>query len=45
MAQRTEGKQSLDDFPTPLWATRALVERVIGKDSVIGAVRVGAIRS
>lgn len=29
MAQRTEGKRSLDDFPTPPWATRALVTRVI----------------
>ena len=28
MAQRTEGKQSLDDFPTPLWATSALIEEV-----------------
>ena len=36
MAQRTEGKQSLDDFPTPLWATRALIERVVGKRSVVG---------
>jgi hypothetical protein len=37
MAQRTEGKLSLDDFPTPLWATRALIEHVIGKDSVVGS--------
>jgi hypothetical protein len=37
MAQRTEGKLSLDDFPTPLWATRSLVEHVIGKDSVVGS--------
>ena len=36
MAQRTEGKKSLDDFPTPLWATRALIEEVIGKDRVTG---------
>jgi hypothetical protein len=36
MAQRTEGKKSLDDFPTPLWATRALIEEVIGKDRLIG---------
>jgi hypothetical protein len=28
-AQRTEGKTSLDDFPTPPWATRALVEHAI----------------
>jgi len=31
MAQRTEAKNSLDDFPTPPWATRALVEHVLGK--------------
>lgn len=37
MAQRTEGKLSLDDFPTPPWATRALIEHVIGKDTVIGS--------
>ncbi|MER8604791.1 SAM-dependent methyltransferase [Mesorhizobium sp. M0114] len=30
MAQRTEAKDSLDDFPTPPWATRALIEHVIG---------------
>jgi hypothetical protein len=34
MAQRGEGKKSLDDFPTPLWATRALIEKVIGKDAI-----------
>lgn len=34
MAQRTEGKQSLDDFPTPGWATRALIEHIIGRESV-----------
>lgn len=30
MAQRHEAHDSLDDFPTPPWATRALVEHVIG---------------
>lgn len=30
MAQRIEAKDSLDDFPTPPWATRALIEHVIG---------------
>lgn len=30
MAQRTESKDSLDDFPTPPWATRAFVEHVLG---------------
>lgn len=29
MAQRNEPKDSLDDFPTPPWATRALLEHVI----------------
>lgn len=29
MAQRTESKDSLDDFPTPPWATRAFVEHIL----------------
>lgn len=29
MAQRAEPRNSLDDFPTPPWATRALVEHVL----------------
>lgn len=29
MAQRTEAQDSLDDFPTPPWATRALIEHII----------------
>lgn len=33
MAQRTEASDSLDDFPTPPWATRALLEHVIRKDA------------
>jgi hypothetical protein len=28
MAQRTEPKDSPDDFPTPPWATRALIEHI-----------------
>lgn len=32
MAQRVEPRQSLDDFPTPPWATRALIEHVIQSD-------------
>ncbi|UVI40231.1 hypothetical protein [Qipengyuania spongiae] len=32
MAQRVEPRDSLDDFPTPPWATRALIEHVIGRD-------------
>lgn len=35
MAQRHEPKDSLDDFPTPPWATRALIEYIIGKDKVL----------
>ena len=29
MAQRTEAADSPDDFPTPPWATRALIEHVL----------------
>jgi len=29
MSQRTEGRDAPDDFPTPPWATRALMEHVI----------------
>src|ERR1700748_1964644 len=29
-AQRVEPKDSPDDFPTPPWATRALIEHIIG---------------
>lgn len=29
MQQRTEAHDSLDDFPTPPWATRALIEHVL----------------
>lgn len=36
MAQRFEAKDSPDDFPTPPWATRALIEHVIGKEAVAG---------
>ena len=32
MSQRSEGANSLDDFPTPPWATRALLEHCIGGD-------------
>jgi hypothetical protein len=30
MARRIEAQDSLDDFPTPPWATRALIEHVLG---------------
>lgn len=37
MAQRVEAKDSLDDFPTPPWATRALIEHIIqGKAELKG---------
>lgn len=34
MAQRYEAADSLDDFPTPPWATRALIEHVLGVGDV-----------
>lgn len=33
MAQRTEASDSLDDFPTPPWATRALLEYILKTSS------------
>jgi predicted RNA methylase len=33
MAQRHESKDSLDNFPTPPWATRALLTHVIGEEN------------
>lgn len=33
MAQRAEARDSLDDFPTPPWATRALLEHIIERDT------------
>jgi hypothetical protein len=36
MAQRTEAKDSPDDFPTPPWATRALLEHVVDKKWIAG---------
>jgi hypothetical protein len=36
MAQRHEAADSADDFPTPPWATRALIEHVIGSAAVDG---------
>ena len=38
MAQRTELKDSLDDFPTPPWATRALVEHVVASKSSLSSM-------
>lgn len=34
MSQRVESGDSPDDFPTPPWATRALLEHVIGIDGL-----------
>ena len=34
MAQRHESSDSPDDFPTPPWATRALIEHIIGPKRV-----------
>ena len=36
MSQRVEPNDSPDDFPTPPWATRALIEHIIGVDAVRG---------
>jgi hypothetical protein len=38
MAQRAEFKNSLDDFPTPPWATRALVEHVIVSKNLLDSM-------
>jgi hypothetical protein len=35
MSQRVEAADSLDDFPTPPWATRALFEHVLGDKHLI----------
>lgn len=37
MAQRHEAADSADDFPTPPWATRALLEHVIGVNAARGS--------
>jgi hypothetical protein len=34
MAQRVEPSDSADDFPTPPWATRALLEHVLGNEEL-----------
>ena len=38
MAQRAEPKDSPDDFPTPPWATRALVEHVLGDKQTLSTL-------
>src|SRR3954471_2005642 len=37
MAQRAEPKDSPDDFPTPPWATRALIEHVLDDKEAIAS--------
>lgn len=34
MSQRTESSDSLDDFPTPRWATRALLQEVLDNEKL-----------
>lgn len=36
MSQRVEPANSPDDFPTPPWATRALIEHVVGANELKG---------
>jgi hypothetical protein len=38
MAQRTEPKDSRDDFPTPPWATRGLLEYVLDDKAAYGSM-------
>jgi hypothetical protein len=38
MSQRVEAPDSLDDFPTPPWATRALIEHVFGGKSATASM-------
>ena len=38
MAQRSEPADSPDDFPTPPWATRALIEHVLGNKKTISTL-------
>lgn len=38
MAQRAEAKNSLDDFPTPPWATRALVEHAVSSKQSLNSM-------
>jgi len=39
-SQRVERRDSLDDFPTPPWATRALAEEVLGGRATLGELTV-----
>jgi hypothetical protein len=38
MAQRTEPNDSPDDFPTPPWATRALLEHILGNKQTLATM-------
>lgn len=44
MQQRSEADDSLDDFPTPPHATRAMVEHVLIPNLLPGVVRLSAVR-
>ena len=37
-AQRIEPKDSRDDFPTPPWATRALIEHIVGPKNALNSM-------
>lgn len=37
MSQRHEARDAPDDYPTPPWATRALIKHIIGEDEARGA--------
>ena len=38
MSQRTDPRDSPDDFPTPPWATRGLIEHVIGDKELLATL-------
>lgn len=44
MQQRIEPHDSLDDFPTPPWATRALVEHVLTRRWTLGTLSLTSVR-
>ena len=44
MQQRAEPHDSLDDFPTPPWATRALMEHVLIPETLPGQIRSLTVR-
>lgn len=44
MQQRVEPHDSLDDFPTPPWATRALVEHVLRRHYLLNCLKMMSVR-